>query len=165
MALLWTGYADSAIGCFNAKYTYSFWRPVTAIPVGGGDPELQSDPSWAALGVTPNHPEYPAAHGCISGTITNLIALYFGTKDVKVIVDSLAFGAAGVHTHVFQNTDDLFNEVFWARIYAGFHFYHSLVDGKKLGAHVSRHVIRKQFHELCDRDDRERRCDNFAPHW
>ena len=64
------------------------------------------------------------------------------------MVDSLAFGAAGVHTHVFQNTDDLFNEVFWARIYAGFHYYHSLVDGGKLGERVSRHVVRKQFREL-----------------
>lgn len=164
MALLWTGYADSAIGCFNAKYTYSFWRPVTAIPAGGGDSELQSDPSWTALGATPNHPEYPAAHGCVSSSVANLIASYFGTKNVQVVVDSLAFGSAGVHTHVFKNTDDLFNEVFWARIYAGFHFYHSLVDGRNLGTHVAHQVLRKQFHELCDCGGREQRCEDFDPH-
>ena len=45
MAMLWTGYADAGIGCFNAKYHYGFWRPVTAIPAGGGDPELTADPS------------------------------------------------------------------------------------------------------------------------
>ena len=38
MAMLWTGYADAIIGCFNAKYKYGFWRPVTAVPVGGGIP-------------------------------------------------------------------------------------------------------------------------------
>ena len=36
MAMFWTGYADAAIGCFNAKYKFGFWRPVTAIPTGGG---------------------------------------------------------------------------------------------------------------------------------
>jgi len=36
MAILWTGVADAAIGCWNAKFTYNFWRPVTAIPAGGG---------------------------------------------------------------------------------------------------------------------------------
>ena len=165
MALLWTGYADAAIGCFNAKYTYNFWRPVTAIPVGGGNSELPTDLQWTPLGVTPNHPEYPAAHACITNTVANLIAAYFGTKKVKIVVDSLAFGAAGVHTHVFQNTDDLFNEVFWARIYAGFHFYHSLVDGGELGERVSRHVVRKQFHDLYDRYDHDGNEDRSDASW
>ena len=34
MAMLWTGYADSVIGCMNAKYHYGLWRPVTAIRAG-----------------------------------------------------------------------------------------------------------------------------------
>src|SRR5258708_7589724 len=29
MAMLWTGYADSVIGCWNAKYSFTFWSPVT----------------------------------------------------------------------------------------------------------------------------------------
>ncbi len=75
MAILWTGYADAAIGCFNAKYKFGFWRPVTAIPVGGGgttslpvsSADLPADPSWTPSGgATPGHPEYPAAHGCIT---------------------------------------------------------------------------------------------------
>lgn len=152
MALLWTGYADSAIGCFNAKYTYNFWRPDTAIPAGGGNSELVSDAQWLSLGATPNHPEYPAAHACITNTVASLIAAYFGTHKVRVVVDSLAF-TDGVHTHVFETTQDLFHEVFWARIYAGFHFYHSLVDGGQLGSRVSRQVVNNQFHELRDTED------------
>ncbi|MGC2001493.1 MAG: hypothetical protein WA658_16670, partial [Candidatus Acidiferrales bacterium] len=97
--------------------------------------------------------------------VANLIAAYFGTKKVKIVVDSLAFGAAGVHTHIFQNTDDLFNEVFWARIYAGFHFYHSLVDGGKLGERVSRQVVRKQFHDLSERYDHDGDGDRSDPSW
>jgi len=154
LAILWTGASDASIGCFNAKYHYSFWRPVTAIPVGGGNPDLPADPLWMPLGTTPNHPEYPAQHGCISSAISQLIAGYFGTADVQIVVDSLVF-SDGVHTHTFDSTDALFDEVFWARIYAGFHFHHSLVDGERLGKQVARQLLRKHFRlNSDDQDDR-----------
>jgi hypothetical protein len=147
MAILWTGYADSVIGCFNAKYTNSFWRPVTAIRAGGGNADLSADPGWTPLGVTPNHPEYPAAHGCVTGTVSSLIRHYFGTRKVHIVVDSLAF-ADGVHTHTFDDTTDLFKEVFGARIYAGFHYRHSLDDGGELGKQISKQLFRKHFTPL-----------------
>jgi hypothetical protein len=149
MAILWTGFADAAIGCWNAKFTYNFWRPVTAIQAGGGNPDLVSDPDWTALGITPSHPEYPAAHGCVTGTISQLIEGYFGTPQVHVVVDSLVF-SDGIHTHIFENTHDLFHEVFWARIYAGFHFHHSLVDGGRLGKKVAEQLQRKYFRPVDD---------------
>ena len=144
MALLWTGYADSAIGCFNAKYTYNFWRPVTAIEAGGGNSELSSDPAWTSLGTTPNHPEYPAAHACVTSGVSHLVADFFGTPKVHFVVDSLAF-TDGVHTHTFENTGDWLDEVSWARVFAGFHFLHSLEDGAKLGESVAQHVTRTSF--------------------
>jgi hypothetical protein len=149
MAILWTGFADAAIGCWNAKFTYNFWRPVTAIQAGGGNPDLVSDPDWTALGITPSHPEYPAAHGCVTGAISQLIEGYFGTPQVHVVVDSLVF-SDGIHTHIFENTHDLFHEVFWARIYAGFHFHHSLVDGGRLGKKVAEQLQRKYFRPVDD---------------
>lgn len=149
MAILWTGAADASIGCFNAKYQYSFWRPVTAIPAGGGNPELTADPEWLPLAATPNHPEYPAQHGCITSTIAHLIEGYFGTPDVHVVVDSLVF-ADGIHTHTFESTHDLFDEVFWARIYVGFHFHHSLLDGGRLGKKVAEHLQRGYFRPVDD---------------
>lgn len=144
MAILWTGFADSAIGCWNAKFTYNFWRPVTAIRVGGGNPDLIADADWTPLGTTPAHPEYPAAHGCVTGAVSSLIRDYFGTRRVHIVVDSLAF-SDGLHTHTFEDTRDLFEEVFRARIYAGFHYHHSLEDGGTLGRRVSRQLFRKNF--------------------
>jgi hypothetical protein len=144
MAILWTGYADSVIGCFNAKYKYGFWRPVTAIPAGGGNPDLSADSAWLPLASTPSHPEYPAAHGCITGAVSALIAGSFGTTKVHMVADSLAF-QDGVHAHTFEDTRDLMDEVFWARIYAGFHYYHSLEDGRELGATVARELLRNHF--------------------
>ena len=150
MAILWTGFADAGIGCFNAKYHYGFWRPVTAIPAGGGNPDLTADPAWLPLATTPNHPEYPAAHACITSAVSHLIAGYFGTSKVHIVVDSLAF-TDGPHTHTFDDTGDFLDEVFWARVYAGFHFYHSLVDGRELGKKVAAQVESRYFRSADDR--------------
>jgi hypothetical protein len=155
LAMLWTGYADAAIGCFNAKYKFGFWRPVTAIPIGAGTAgfpvssnDTPADATWAtAGGPTPNHPEYPAAHGCITGAVSTLIADFFGTTRVTVAVDSKAF-TDGLHTHTFTDTRDLMDEVFWARIYAGFHFYHSLEAGRQLGYSVAGQVVKNHFRQL-----------------
>jgi hypothetical protein len=150
MAILWTGFADAGIGCFNAKYHYGFWRPVTAIPAGGSNPDLTADPAWLPLGTTPNHPEYPAAHACVTSAVSHLIADYFGTSKVHIVVDSLAF-KDGTHTHSFDDTGDFLDEVFWARVYAGFHFYHSLVDGRELGKKVAAQVESRYFRSAVDR--------------
>ena len=155
MAMLWTGYADAAIGCFNAKYKFGFWRPVTAIPAGGGNTglpvsptDLTADPTWTpAGGATPAHPEYPAAHGCVTGAVSNLIADFFGTTRVAIAVDSKAF-TDGLHQHAITDTRDLMDEVFWARIYAGFHFYHSLEAGRQLGLSVAGQIVRNHFRSL-----------------
>jgi hypothetical protein len=152
MAILWTGTADAAIGCWNAKFTYNFWRPVTAIRAAGGNPNLVGDADWTPLGTTPNHPEYPAAHGCVTGAVSSLVRDYFRTRKVHVVVDSLVF-SDGVHTHTFDDTRDLFEEVFWARIYAGFHYHHSLEDGGTLGRRVSRQLFHRNFRALADRDN------------
>ena len=156
MATLWTGYADAAIGCFNAKYKFGFWRPVTAIPIGSGtsgtfgllSTDLPADPAWAPSGgATPAHPEYPAAHACITGSVSTLIADFFGTTRVPVAIDSKAF-TDGLHQHAFTDTRDLMDEVFWARFYAGFHFYHSLEAGRQLGQSVAGQVVRNHFRQL-----------------
>jgi hypothetical protein len=154
LAMLWTGYADAAIGCFNAKYKFGFWRPVTAIPIGsdtnglaGSATDLPADPTWAPSGgATPAHPEYPAAHGCITSSVSTLIADFFGTTRVTVAIDSKAF-TDGLHQHTFTDTRDLMDEVFWARIYAGFNFYHSLEAGRQLGQSVASQVVRNHFRQ------------------
>jgi PAP2 superfamily len=144
MAMLWTGFADAGIGCWNAKYKYGFWRPATAIPVGGGNSDLAADPAWTPLGATPAHPEYPAGHTCATGAVTPLVADFFGTTRVHVLMDSKAF-TDGVHQRAFEDTRDWMDEVFWARIYAGFHFHHSLEAGRQLGESVANQVVRNHF--------------------
>ena len=141
MAMLWTGYADAGIGCWNAKFFFSFWRPVTAIPAGGGNPELMADPNWAPLASTPAHPEYPAAHGCVTGAVSTILKGYFGTPDFQFSVDSLVTHT----THNFDSTRDLMDEVEHARIYAGFHYHHSVIQGKVLGRKVAHQLLERFF--------------------
>ena len=69
MAMVSVTYADALIACFDAKYHYAFWRPITAIRAGDtdGNRRTEGDPAWSpVLPGTPNHPEYPSAHSCIT---------------------------------------------------------------------------------------------------
>lgn len=141
MAMLWAGYADAGIGCWNAKFAFSFWRPVTAIQAGGGNPALVADPTWLPLSITPSHPEYPAAHGCVTGAVSTILAGYFGTPNLHFSVDSKVTNT----THNFTSTNDLIQEVEHARIYAGFHYHHSVVQGRVLGIKVGHQLMERYF--------------------
>jgi len=120
---------------------------VTAISAGGGSGDLNADSVWLLLGTTPGHPEYPSAHGCVTGALSTLIAGYFGMTKVHVVIDSTTFGD-GVHTHTFEDTRDWMDETFWSRIYAGFHYYHSLEVGRQLGSAVAWQLLRSHFNRL-----------------
>jgi hypothetical protein len=141
MAMLWAGYADAGIGGWNAKFFFSFWRPVTAMRAGGGNPALVADPNWLPLANTPNHPEYPAAHGFATGVVSTILAGYFGTPNVTFSVDSLVTNT----THYFTSTTDLMHEVEMARVYAGFHYHHSVIEGKVLGQKVAHQLMQQNF--------------------
>jgi hypothetical protein len=144
MAMLWAGYADAGIGCWNAKFFFSFWRPVTAIRAGGGNPALIADPNWIPLANTPAHPEFPAAHGCVTGSVAHTLQGFFHTREVTLVVSSTVTNT----THTFTNTKELEEEVFGARIYAGFHYRHSLVKGFELGHNVVRNIHTNYFRRL-----------------
>jgi len=140
-AMVWTAVADSFIGCMNAKYYFSFWRPVTAIQNGDldGNSATIADATWMPLGITPNHPEYPAAHGCVTGAVSEILKGYFGTPNVSFTVSSTVFNPP--HAHTFTSTKDLEKEVEEARVYAGFHYHHSVVQGFALGHHVAHQLL------------------------
>jgi hypothetical protein len=74
------------------------------------------------------------------------MAGYFGTTKAHIVVDSTAF-QDGVHTHTFEDTRDFMDEVFWARIYAGFHYHHSLEDGRQLGETIAGEILRTHFRQ------------------
>ena len=44
MAMLWVAMADATIACFETKYFYAFWRPVSAITLADTDGNPVTDP-------------------------------------------------------------------------------------------------------------------------
>src|SRR5262249_11943546 len=116
-AMLATASADALIACWDAKYFYNFWRPVTAIRAGDsdGNPETAPDPAWIGVIVTPNHPEYPAAHGCFSGASTETLKHFFGTDEVVFSIDSAVAGVVNP-VRTYMRFSDALAEVLDARI-------------------------------------------------
>ena len=62
---------DAGIACFDSKFFYQFWRPITAIRNADkdGNPDTTADPAWQALLGVPGHPEYPSQHGCFTAAL------------------------------------------------------------------------------------------------
>lgn len=135
-ALLNISFADTTIAFFEAKYTYNFWRPVTAIQLAGtdGNPETEPNPTWLPLGnKTAPDPSYPGAHSAISKAGATVLAFYFGdTFTLDVTSESLT----GVTRH-FTSFSAAAEEAGLSRIFAGQHFRIDHIAGKTLGERVA----------------------------
>jgi hypothetical protein len=139
---------DALIACFDAKYTYWFWRPYQAIPgaANDGNPATEPVPGWAPLRPTPNHPEYPSAHACHTSGVATALAAFFGTDKVEFKLDSRIAGAP--HEYTFERFRDAVKSVNQARVFAGFHFRNSDLEGSALGRDVGRYVLEHFFQPL-----------------
>ena len=139
LAQLNVAIADAAIACFEAKYTYVFWRPVTAIPLAAtdGNPATSEDPAWKPLFATPAHPEYPSGHSCLSAAAAGVLADRFGEKTHFTLESDLMPGVV----RSFKSFSSALEEVKNARIFAGIHFRSATDDGEKLGASVAAYVL------------------------
>jgi len=142
MAMVWVTQADAADTCFESKYTYLAWRPSSAITLDGdGNAATTADPAWTPVVPTPNHPEYPAAHGCVSGAMAEILRLYYGTDSVTFDFTSTVTSS----THHFTSLGALVDEVTTARIAGGMHFRSALVDGEAVGRNVAQWVAGHAF--------------------
>src|SRR5207244_8485108 len=72
--------ADAIISCWDAKYTYNLWRPVTAIRAADtdGNPDTAADADWTPLLTTPNFPSYTSAHSTVSAAAAGVLTALFG---------------------------------------------------------------------------------------
>ena len=136
MAVISAAEADAMIALFDAKYTYQFWRPITAIRNGDidGNPATERKADWVPLDNTPMHPEYPCAHCVVSSTVAAAIQTMLASDDIPEI--SLVSSFAPGVTHRFNKLSDYANEVALARIYAGFHYRFSTVAGREMGQKI-----------------------------
>jgi hypothetical protein len=139
LALVNLGMADAIIGCWDAKYTYSTWRPITAIQLGDtdGNDATIPDSGWTPLIVTPAFPEYPSAHSCVSGAAGRILSQAFGEETSFNVVSNAMLGV----TRKFTTFSAALEEVENARVFGGIHFRTACVDGTALGIAVGDYVI------------------------
>jgi hypothetical protein len=144
MAMITVVRADALIACFDAKYHYAFWRPITAIRAGDtdGNDATAADPNWLPLlPATPNHPEYPSAHSCLTPSGGWVIARFLGTNQIDYTVPSIT----GLGDRHFDRVQDLEYEVGNARVWGGIHYRASIERGTKLGMKVAHQVLAHHF--------------------
>jgi len=145
-ALAEAAMADAQIACWDSKYFYVFWRPITAIRLGDqdGNPATVVDPAWQPLINTPNFPEYPSGHADISSAATNMLRLFFGS-DVLSFQMTTTNALAVQKTRTFSRFTEAEKEVVDARVYVGIHYRNSDNAARAQGHAVANWVFRNYF--------------------
>jgi membrane-associated phospholipid phosphatase len=100
---------DAMVACWEAKYTYWAIRP------------SQLDSDVKTLFPNPNHPSYPAAHGCGSGSISAAMAHFFPNRADEITARGEEMG--------------------WSRLWAGIHYRSDVLAGLRLGRSVAQVII------------------------
>jgi hypothetical protein len=157
--------ADAQIAVMHWKYAFLFWRPVTAIdplaviadgfgPVPGLDdenPRTGEEVGWRPLITTPNHPEYPAAHGSITSAVAEVLTEFLGTDRIDVDIHGFDVNGAPGNLDAVRHFDEasqLREEIVNARLWAGLHYRGSSEAGVDLGRQVAHYDVQHAFNEV-----------------
>jgi membrane-associated phospholipid phosphatase len=115
LAVLNIAYFDAIIACFDAKYIYWYIRP------------SQLDPELKTVFPPPNHPSYPAAHGCLSAAAAAVLADIFPRDKQRLLALAIEAGES--------------------RIWAGIHYRFDVEAGQALGEKVGKKVLSRAYYE------------------
>ena len=149
--------ADAAIGCWDDKFFWNFWRPMAAIREADtdGNAATVGDPSWRPLFdpatqtapplITPPFPDHPSGHGCLSGAVLNTTEDFFGTDRMEFDIFSSRFPGQPRH---FERFSDALEEIVDARVWGGIHFRNADEQGAELGKKVARYVRKNYFERV-----------------
>lgn len=139
-AAAFAAFADGLIACWDAKFHFNFWRPVTAVQDGDadGNARTEPDPQWQPLALTPNFPEYPSGHACVSAAVAHTIQDFFH-NDVLIPARNVVSG----EERVYRRASHLVDEVVEARMLLGLHFRTGDEDGAEIGRRIARQIRRQ----------------------
>ena len=138
--------ADAAIACWDTKYTYNFWRPITAIRelADDGNAATTPDAAWTPLISTPAHPSYSSGHSCVSAAAAGILAHEFGERSRFDIESDAMIGVV----RSFRTFSSALDEVKNARIFGGIHFRFDCDAGQAIGASVANFVLEHAFQRV-----------------
>jgi hypothetical protein len=133
-ALLNVAMADASVVCWECKFRFDVWRPVTAI--------REVDPTWTPLLPTPPFPAYTSGHSSFSGSAAAALAAFFGTD--RVPFSTTSDGRPGV-SRSFESFSAAAEEAGMSRIYGGIHWSFDNTDGLACGREIGEFVARNHF--------------------
>ena len=141
-AATFAAFADSLIACWDAKFHFNFWRPVTAIQNGAtdGNDLTAPDPDWQPLATTPNFPEYPSGHACATAAVAHTIEDYF-QHEMLIPVRNVVSG----EERFFRTAQEVVSEIVEARMLLGLHFRAGDEDGAAIGRNIASHIHSQWF--------------------
>jgi hypothetical protein len=135
---------DGYIGTFETKYHYNYWRPITAIRLGGsdGNPATAGDPTWTPLRTTPEIPDYDSGHAVQGGTAAAVLRRFFHRDHVSFATCSTTLPARtcdepDATSRRYRSFSQAAAENGLSRILIGYHFREGvevgIEHGRKIG--------------------------------
>ena len=151
LALVALAAADSQISVYDTKFDYNFWRPITAIREGDadGNPRTGGDATWTPFLVTPPYPDHSSGANNLSGSITTILRLHFGTDEMDFAISS---GVAGltVNPRTYERFSAAADDVVEVRILQGIHFRFADELGRRQGSRIAHWAFQNFLKPLPD---------------
>jgi hypothetical protein len=139
-ALLNVAAHDSAVGSWEAKAHFEFWRPITAIRLASQDGNAltieQGD--WTPLLATPPYPDYLSGNQSLSGAYYGVLRAFFG-DDTPAATYSEALGTGVIRS--WRNFRAAADDALGARIWSGIHFRSAMADTRAFAEVVAGYVL------------------------
>ena len=152
--------ADSAIACWDSKYYYNYWRPVTGIRTTDGVLQTVEDPNWRPVGIsvintqfaitpTPPFPAYPSGHSTFGASTFEIMREFFGNETSFTMIseeyDGEGVDPLGVPRPLvpsrYVTIDQAQAENGLSRVYNGVHWLWDDVAGQDMGEGVAQSVF------------------------
>ncbi len=170
LALVHTSLADAGIACWESKYAYKFWRPVTAIREADTDdnPDTSADPGFSPLGApasnidpglnfTPPFPAYASGHATFGSALFQTLRRFYGTDRIRFTFVSDEWN--GITTdnqgnvrpripRTFRSLSAAEEENGQSRIYLGIHWEFDKTEGMLQGRRIADYVARNAFQRV-----------------
>jgi hypothetical protein len=128
--------ADAGISCWETKYYYRTWRPVTALHEidAKANPHAKADPNFIPNMETPPFPAYTSGHSTFSGAAARVLARFFGTDDIEFTLTSDGLPGA---VRTYKSFSQACKEVMMSRVWGGIHTVSDNTVAQKVGEQIA----------------------------